>query len=165
MAACSLARKTRHIATTPELNTLSRSPRHHVRDGHERADVGHPVVRFLGGELPLCAPYMHTLAQPRRAHPPVNDKVERVLEARKPHVARETLHRAHHHPRVGLQDAPSRREVRIVDDDVGVRDTALVVIVVDDYYLVVAEVLLGPHGGKPAQAQELDAVPGFSERM
>lgn len=70
----------------------------------------------------LRVPYMHMLKRPRRAHPPVDGRVERVLEARESHIARKPLHRALHRPRVGFLNTPSRREVRIVNDDVGVRD-------------------------------------------
>lgn len=46
-------------------------------------------------------------------------------------------------PGVGVLEPVPRVEVGVVDDDVGVRDPALVVVVVDDGHLVVAEVL--PH--------------------
>lgn len=76
----------------------------------------------------LRVPYMHMLKRPRRAHPPVDGRVERVLEARESHIARKPLHRALHRPRVGFLNTPSRREVRIVDDDVGVRDATPMVL-------------------------------------
>lgn len=69
------------------------------------------------------------------------------------------LHGALHCPRVELLDVTHRREVRVVNDNVGVRDAALVVTVIDDHHFVVAKVLLGPHDREPAQARELDTVP------
>ena len=46
-------------------------------------------------------------------------------------------------PRVGVAQAPSGLEVGVVDDDVGVEDVPLVVVVVDDGDLVLGEAL--PH--------------------
>lgn len=96
--------------------------------------------------------------RPRRSRTPTCGGVGRVFEAQEPHIPRGPLHGALHRPRVGLLDASSRREVRVVDHDVGVRDVPLVVVVVDDRYLVVAEVLLRPRSCESAQARKLDAV-------
>lgn len=58
-------------------------------------------------------------------------------------LPRDALGRTLQLPRVGVLEPAARLEVGVVYDDVGVRDPALVVVVVDDGHLVVREVL--PH--------------------
>lgn len=63
--------------------------------------------------------------------------------------------------RVRVLEPAARLEVRVVDDDVGVRDTSCVVVVVDDGDLVVREALPCPSGREGAQSVERDAVLGI----
>ena len=63
-----------------------------------------------------------------------------------------------HAQRVRDVQAPSRSQVRVVHHNVGVRDSLLVVVVVDDGDLVVGEVLLDPGVRKLAQSFKADAV-------
>ena len=69
--------------------------------------------------------------------------IEPPDEVSEPCVASNPLQRSVERPGVRVLQAPAGVEVRVVDDDVGVRDAVLVVVVVDDRDLVVGEVL--PH--------------------
>ena len=68
----------------------------------------------------------------------------RILETAHTARTRQRLCAAFQRPGVGILKTGPGDEVRVVDDDMRVRDAALVVIVVDEGDLVVAEVLARP---------------------
>ena len=124
-------------------------------------DVGDPAVPALALNSALGSPLVLALGRPGLAA--LGSPVEyRVLvgEVSQPPLAGHPLQVAVEPLGVGDVKAPSGLDVGVAHDDVRVRDGVLVVVVVDDGHLVLAEVSLRPAERQLAQALQVDLVCG-----
>ena len=130
-----------------------------LRKGDPRPDVANPRVAARAYDLPLCASEVDCLAASRPRLPLLATPLRHdVGKTRQAHLPRHVLKLLVKRLRFAYVAAVAGLEIRVVDDDVCMRDSPLIVIVVDDSHLEVLEVSLHPNTGKTAQRFQVDSV-------
>ena len=123
-------------------------------DGDARADVRDPRV----GAAPRDRPLLPALGAPLRVVVRPWAAVHAAAEVREAELSGDLLERPVQGAGVGVLHPPPGLEVGVVDDDVGVGDVVLVVVVVDDRDLVVGEAPPRPLGGELPERVQADVV-------
>nr|WP_062530751.1 hypothetical protein [Olsenella sp. DNF00959] len=149
-----------HAQALEEPPELVFAPRDGACNADAGADVRHPGVATLLGDLTLRAAHVLGLQRAGTHAPACGSPLLGAVEVREPAFLGHALQGMLELLGVGVLKAASRGDVGVVHDHVGVRDAPGVVVVVDDGDLVVDEVLARPGDRELAEGVQPHVVLG-----